>query len=149
MDGNPDNLITAGLVSMVVVVSLAVYLCRVLEQDAHRYTAGVKRAQRRLAKKLSQAVCLPPTSTDLLLVEGEVNAALMNIEDVAGKIEDDAVRVQLELSFMVVRGALPDLPIRVCVEDTIFCFSEGNYNQQAVMKSFNDFNDALLKLKKL
>lgn len=149
IDANADNLMTAGLVGMVVVVALGLWLCRHLNHDAHRYAVGARKAMRRLSKKLNRANRLPNTKTNLAVVEGELSNALMNLEDVTGKINDNAIRLKLEQDFMVVRGDLPDLPVRVCVGDLIFSFNEGHYNQDAVLKSLNDFNRSLTKLTKI
>ncbi|KAN0037827.1 hypothetical protein ACTFIV_003182 [Dictyostelium citrinum] len=100
---------------------------------------GTRKALGHLSRKLHKAVTLPCTTTCLSDIEVALSVSLMNFEDIAGKIKDDTARVHLELSFMVVAN----LPIRVCVGDTIFCFAENEYNHEAVLKSIGDFNYAL------
>lgn len=143
-----SNLITAGLLFIVIIVAGTSWFCWHLHQDAHRYAIGTRKALSRLASKLHKAIDMPCTSTDMGPIEMALGTALNHFEDIIGKIKDDTARARLELSFMVVRGMLPDLSIRVCVDDTVFCFYEGGYNQQAVMKSLTDFNVMLVKIKR-
>jgi len=143
-----SNMVTAGLLFLAFIVIGASCLCRYLVHDNDRYAIGSRRALCRLAKKLNHAIHLPRTSTNLGPVEMALGTSLSHFEDITGKIKDDAARAQVELSFMVVRGAMPGLPLRICVDDTIFCFDEDGYNQQAVLKSLKDFNNSLSKVSK-
>jgi len=143
-----SNMVTAGLLFMVAIVGGASLLCHYLRHDNDRYVIGSRKALSRLEKKLNRAIHLPRTSTNLGPVESALGLSLSYFEDITGKISDDTARAQVELSFMVVRGAIPDLPIRICVDDTIFCFDSAGYNEQAVLKSLNDFNVSLSKVSK-
>lgn len=143
-----SNMITAGLVFMAVVVAGAAFLSRYLQHDTDRYAIGTRRALGRLEKKLDRAIRMPQTTTNLGPIEMALGATLSHFEDITGKIKDDTSRAQIELSFMVVRGTMPDLALRICVDDTIFCFGESGYNQQAVLKSLKDFNETLSKVSK-
>lgn len=143
-----NNLITAGLVFVTILIAGASWFSWYVYYEAHRYSLGTRRALGRLSRKLHKAVTLPYTATCLPDIEVALSVSLMQFEDIAGKIKDDTARAQLELSFMVVRATVVNLPIRVCVGDTIFCFAENEYNHEAVLKSISDFNLALNKLNK-
>lgn len=143
-----NNLITAGLIFVLILTASASWFSWYVYRDAHRYSLGARKALGHLSRKLHKAVSLPYTTTCLSDIEVALSVSLMHFEDVAGKIKDDTVRAQLELSFMVVRATVANLPIRVCIDDTIFCFAENEYNHEAVLKSIGDFNLALNKLNK-
>jgi|AGFT01.1.fsa_nt_gi hypothetical protein len=149
MDANTDNMITAGMLSMLLVVMGAVFLCRHLNSDTHRYANGIRKALKRLERRLHRAIRMPVTSTNLFFVEHALSVSLNKFEDITGKVDDDTVRAQLELSFMVVKADQLDYPIRICVDDLIFDFAEGCFNQQAVLDAIHDFNNGLTKLSKL
>lgn len=143
-----SNLVTGGLIFIAIIIGGVCWFCWHLHRDAHRYAIGVRKALHRLSGKLHQTTRLSCVPGNLTEIESVLGSALVYFEDIVGKIKDDTDRAQLELSFMVVRGSLPGLPIRICIDETVFCFNDGEYNHPAVLKSISDFNQALRKINK-
>lgn len=144
------SMITLALLFLAGILGASCWFLRIVQYEANRYAIESDKAFKRFSNKLHNALDIPkeqpPFVSNINQVEDALQATVILVEEISNKIKDETSRIKVESTFMIVRGMQTDMPVRICVGNTVFNLSEHNHNHVAVIKTIDDLNNTLRKI---